>query len=100
MPKPKTCQVCRKEFSHRSLEFDHHYACYFDKNTNAWLDHGSEPEERTERKRMRKRTHFASGFKLHDKSDLSILEDRVKDEVPVAKPLLPPLPPPPPVAPM
>lgn len=50
MPKPKTCQVCRKEFSHRSLEFDHHYACYFDKNTNAWLDHGSEPEERTERK--------------------------------------------------
>lgn len=50
MPMPKICQVCRKEFSHRSLEFDHHYACYFDKNTNAWLDHGSEPEERTERK--------------------------------------------------
>lgn len=65
---------------------------------NAWLDHGSEQEERTERKHMRTRLNYS--FEPYDKSDLSILEDRVKDEVPVAKPLLPPLPPPPPVAPM
>lgn len=47
MPKRKKCPVCSEEFLNR--RFYHHYDTYFDKNTNSWLDHGSEADKTTAR---------------------------------------------------
>lgn len=47
MPKRKKWSICREDFPQR--RFYRHYASYFDRNTNSWIDHGSEADESSEK---------------------------------------------------